>query len=305
MVNLNVRRRLYIVFICSLVLGAFYRFPAYSDSFVAPRTNSTWSIACIVRDESPYLEEWISHHDKLGVTRIYLYDNNQKAQEISKTRDIASKFKGTVIYIPWTHLNNVVEMPWLHFKISRSSFLAPFAARYGYNAQQFAYRDARTRARSDWLQLLDADEFLISSVPMSLYYGSHACGVRIPRYDFGSSGRVKPPKTNVRASYYNRECAPSNYKEAGKVACLTDVANSHRWVYSHACGCSPTVGLGDTVIFHYKTKSLQEYLNRKRHDFTKITDMGSEEIMNMYKNIQSRTGCTKDTRAMQSQLLLL
>lgn len=304
MMNSNVPRCLYVVLAFTLLIGTLYRLPAYDASLVARKTNSTWSIACIVRDESAYLEEWISHHHKLGVARIYLYDNNQDAQEIAKTKAIASKFNDTVVHIPWTHLNNVVELPLLHIKISRSSFLAPFAARYGYNAQQFAYRDAQERARSDWLQLLDADEFLISDMPMSLYYGVHACGIRIQRYDFGSSGRLNPPNTSVRESYQFRECSPSNYKEAGKVVCITDVANSHRWVYNHACRCAPAVELGSVVIFHYKTKSLAEYLKRKKHDFTKITDMGKAEIMNMYNKIQKRTNCTKDNRAMSLALLV-
>ncbi|MDR2769872.1 MAG: glycosyltransferase family 92 protein, partial [Rickettsiales bacterium] len=36
------------------------------------------SIICMVRDEAPYLREWIEYHRLAGVSRFYLFDNESK-----------------------------------------------------------------------------------------------------------------------------------------------------------------------------------------------------------------------------------
>lgn len=264
----------------------------------AGSTSEPWAISCCVRDESPYLHEWLSHHVTLGASRIYLYDNNINASESNATRAIATRFPEVVTHIPWHMYDDVYELPWLPVRVSGSSVLGPFAAKYGLTRLQFAHADAIPRARAEgiiWLQKIDADEFLMpQSSTVAQYYASQRCGVRVPRYDFGSSGHDKKPRASVRQSYTMRECVPSNYKEVGRVSDIDGSPSSHRWSYSMRCRASDG-DTADMVIFHYITKSKQEYMKRK------VTDTrypkGNVDLERKYQLEQQHTNCTQDNRA--------
>lgn len=91
------------------------------------------SLAAIVRDEGPYLREWLSYHRLIGVERFYIYDN--------ESRDDTRK-----LLEPW---------------IERGLVIYRYVA--GNRMQMPAYSDAVYSARftTQWLALLDADEFLV------------------------------------------------------------------------------------------------------------------------------------------------
>lgn len=91
------------------------------------------SLCCIVKDETPYLEEWITYHRKIGVDHFFLYDNESKIPVIDTLKSLGLDSYATVI------------------KIS------------GRAKQVKAYNDCLIRQRkvSQWIGFIDMDEFIV------------------------------------------------------------------------------------------------------------------------------------------------
>ena len=98
------------------------------------KTNPVYlSIACISKNEGPYLREWIEYHKIVGVERFYFYDNESE----DNTRAILEPYinDGTVVY---------------HY-IEGSCMQLP------------VYHDAVLRYANQtyWLAIIDLDEFIV------------------------------------------------------------------------------------------------------------------------------------------------
>jgi hypothetical protein len=127
-----------------------------------------------VRDEAPYVEEWIAFHETVGVEHFYVYDNGST----DETVELLDRPNVTVIDWP------------------------------GDLRQLEAYGDALSRfAQSRWLAFLDIDEFLFSVdyVPLPTvlrdYHDQPALGVCWAT--FGTSG-VRHRPMRVLGSYHRR-----------------------------------------------------------------------------------------------------
>ena len=90
------------------------------------------SVACTVKNEGPYLKEWIEYHKIIGIDRFYIYDNDST----DDTKNVLEPYikDGSVIY-----------------KFTRGRVMIP------------SYQDAilKAQTRSRWLALIDLDEFLV------------------------------------------------------------------------------------------------------------------------------------------------
>lgn len=128
----------------------------------------TLGIAAIVKNEAPYIDEWLTYHWAAGVTKFYIYDNGST----DGTRDILQSYedKGLVELID-----------------------CPLVA-----GQLQAYNDAirRSRFACKYLALIDVDEFLVAasgkSLPMEMEKlmekNSDAAGIGARWRCFGSAG---------------------------------------------------------------------------------------------------------------------
>ena len=91
------------------------------------------SIACIAKNEGPYIKEWIEYHKIVGVERFYFYDNESE----DNTKDILEPYinDGTVVY---HYVEGVVK-------------------------QLPVYHDAvlRYANQSYWIALIDLDEYIV------------------------------------------------------------------------------------------------------------------------------------------------
>ena len=94
------------------------------------------AIGAIVKNEAPYLLEWIAFHRVLGVTGFFVADNG--STDGSGALLAALDAAGIVRHLP-------------------------FPDRHGVRPQQPAYRAilARYAAAADWIAFIDADEFLL------------------------------------------------------------------------------------------------------------------------------------------------
>lgn len=95
---------------------------------------TTVTLATCLRNEGPYLLEWIAWHKLCGFQTIVLYDNG-------------SDDGGRAILEPLAAAGEIV--------------LRRQPDRPGKGPQFFAYADAARRCRSDWIVFLDLDEFLV------------------------------------------------------------------------------------------------------------------------------------------------
>ena len=127
------------------------------------------SIACISKNEGPYLKEWIEYHKLVGVERFYFYDNESD----DNTREILDPYiiDGTVVY---------------HYVPGRQ--------------RQFAvYNDAVLRYADEtfWLAIIDLDEFIVPKEKDSVadflkdYEKYHGVGINWVLFD-SNGHQVKP-----------------------------------------------------------------------------------------------------------------
>jgi len=135
------------------------------------------SIVTILKNEAPYIKEWIEYHKLVGVERFYLYDNESE----DNLKDILQSYidDGIVIY---------KYFPGIYIQYS-------------------AYNDAikRYKYKTKWLALIDADEFIIPISKATLneclkdFEVYPALGVNWVMYD--SNGHIKKPDGLVIENY--------------------------------------------------------------------------------------------------------
>ncbi len=149
-------------------------------------------VVVIVRDEAPYLEEWLAYHHALGVEHVFVYDNG--------SRD---------------GLHEVIE-PWVnHGLVTLVHWPLP-------GGQLDAYSHAlRFFGPSvEWLAFFDVDEFVVplvdDDIPALLARWPDAADVRMPRVDFGFSGHREAP-TGLTIEAYT-EVADVFGRDPGKPA---------------------------------------------------------------------------------------
>lgn len=136
-----------------------------------PTTTLKWTLALcgIVKDEAPYLLEWIAHHRLVGFEHFVLFDNASS----DGTTEILSRLAkaGIVDHVPWPDIPGVGAQ--------RPAYIAGLA---------------RLDGRARWVAFLDSDEFLTplrdESVPDILADFQDAAGLMVPWRLFGSNGHI-------------------------------------------------------------------------------------------------------------------
>lgn len=214
------------------------------------------AICAILKDELPFIDEWVNYHIKLGYDHIYLYDN-----------DIISLCKS---YIRLENRDRVTVNP-----IPNIDAI--------YNQGRIYEKCLRDYGNSyDWITFIDIDEFIVSSdikgmfnsIPRrydvvvfgSVFYSDCgnviSSGSVVERFKEPSRIKVYDTKSAVRCKskgifsgnahrFYNRferECY-----------CTTDGSRFKYWGSSSVT--APFVA--NTYIKHYCTKSLSEFTEYK------------------------------------------
>lgn len=140
------------------------------------KTIDYYSVVVIVKNEARYMKEYILFYRATGADRIYVYDN----ESTDNLLDVLEPFinSGFVIYRYWP----------------------------GEVSQTAAYRDAirRTKNRTKWLAIVDADEFLFSpkgNMKEQLKAYEDFPGVGANWVVFGSNGHDKRPAGLVIDNY--------------------------------------------------------------------------------------------------------
>lgn len=234
------------------------RFQPVPPPAVAPPL--TLAICAIVKNEHPYLLEWIAHHRLVGVEHFVLFDNGSTDGTSDLLRNLAQA--GIVDHVPWPDIPNLAAQ--------RPAYIAGLA---------------RLDGRCRWVAFIDVDEFLYSppgrSVPSILADHEEAAGLVVPWRLFGSGGAQTQEDDLVIRRFTRR--APANHRlnntvktivqarlvvrpdihtptisEGSLVDELGRVAGSRGHPSHHA-----VPEASQLVLNHYFTKSRAEWLHKR------------------------------------------
>ena len=223
----------------------------------------------IAKNEGPYFKEWIDWHQKLGVEKFYIYDN----ESTDCTKDVLAP------YIE----SGVVEYTYFP----------------GQKRQLDAYDDCfeRHRLETRWLGIIDLDEFIVPikdrTIPEFLHGLEEFSSVEINWLVFGSGGaRIKEPggvmerfrshslpehwlNTHVKSIVDPRRvCTMTGCHEAARISGVA--GDSHGMPLKR--GFRDRQPIQDVIrINHYAIKSYEEFLSKRargRARVTTIRDMG-------------------------------
>jgi len=217
------------------------------------------AVVAIVKNEAPYLQEWINYYLSLGATHFYIYDN----ESTDNIRDILAAYPEEVI----TYIN---------FPGSRR--------------QLDAYNDALTRfgKRCHYMAFLDADEFIyvqnqqLNFLDLLFNYFSqnHVGGLAINWQVFGSSHLENKPDGLMTDNYVYR--SQNDFEKNHHVKSIVNpkytagfIDNPHCPYYLTGYYAIDTNGEEITNTFtkevntdiirinHYFTKSKEEFMQKK------------------------------------------
>ncbi|HYD64981.1 glycosyltransferase family 2 protein [Azospirillum sp.] len=225
----------------------------------APAGIPTVALAAIVKDEGPYIAEWVAYHRVIGFDHFLLYDNGSTDGTAAFLRALARRGLATVVDWPGD----------------------------GANPQLAAYQHALDTAGGhfDWMAFLDADEFLVlhrdATVQPFLARYATAAAVAVNWKMFGSSGRTEREDGLVMERF--TRCAPTAHdvsrivKSIVRPRCVARagihvpvlaegsiVDEAHGLVPQEGGGVHDRAGHALAQVNHYFTKSYAEWTAKRR-----------------------------------------
>jgi len=166
--------------------------PTPDDVSVPDHTREVGlAVAAIIRDEGPYLNEWVAFHHMLGVERFVLYDNGSVDSPVDHLRR-------------WIEAGIVEFIPWPHFLKAT-------------NAQHMSYAHAckHLEGRAEWVAFLDLDEYLFppggGTLTDAMAKFGDESAVAVFLRCFGPGGNETRPEGLVTSNY--RQCLEDTHWE--------------------------------------------------------------------------------------------
>lgn len=236
------------------------------------------TFATIIKNEGPYLQEWLEFHRLVGVEHFYIYDNGSTDDTIK------------------------VLKPYIdHDIITYCSFP-------GSKRQLPAYLDAveKYRSQTRYMGFIDADEFVVplkqnnlpDSIDDILSHDSDAVGVAMHWRMVGSSHLMKTPQGLVMENYTFRAKDTFKVNRHIKTICqpeyVLDFDTPHAPNYSQ--GKYSVSDCGDKVIgpfhqphcyqslavYHYFTKSAEEFRFKMKRG--KADSLGKRTMYDFFRH---------------------
>jgi glycosyltransferase involved in cell wall biosynthesis len=214
-------------------------------------------ICAIVKNEGPYIHEWLTYHRAIGVERFTLYDNGSTDDTLAEV----ARFGYPVDVIPWP--GSAQQVP--------------------------AYRDmlANRRHYTEWCAFIDVDEFLLPTDDLSVkdvlrFYDDmpEVSTVFVHWLFFGSSGAKHATPDPVTQRFTRRALehfGPNRYgKSIVRMRYGAEVISPHL-IGRPDCILTACGGIVDTTqagkqeradhrylaLAHYFTKSEAEWTDRR------------------------------------------
>jgi len=226
------------------------------------------ALCACMKNEGPYILEWVAYHRMLGFREIFIYDNSSTDQTPTILSRLAAA--GFIRHIPWPDETLRVD--------PENPLEGPQAP---------AYNDCLKRVESDWIAYIDADEFINLKQDETIdafidRFGSDVGMVSLNWRIFGSSGRHEAGEGLVMERFRRASVegfsANANVKSISRVA---DVLRAHVHICSIRRGRAvndvgttiPVFEHGGKVastshsvaqVNHYVLKSREEFEEKKR-----------------------------------------
>ena len=263
------------------------------------------AVVTIMKNEAPYLKEWVDYHLLAGVNHFYLYDN----QEDDEQKKILEPYisAGLVTHIPY-----------------------PGKAR-----QYEAYNDAVQNYRffCRYMTFIDADEFVLPKDNRSIVEvvdeiftaNPDAAGLGVNIFTFGSNFQDKAAFSRGVLERFTRRASVdytpdmrNGEKNAGGTSHISSITNPRRIdffcnphfaYYFEGCNAINEVGkrvelfynypptVKKIVMHHYSAKSREEYMN-------KVKRGTADSLENVYKyEEETYTHDTPDNEVFDDSIL--
>ncbi|MGD1699540.1 glycosyltransferase family 92 protein [Dapis sp. BLCC M229] len=219
------------------------------------REKATLSVCAIMKNEGPYLVEWLEFHKLVGVERFYLYNNNSN----DNTLDIVR---------PYRENNEVVMENW--------------PVQNGQQMKAYNHFFKKYKNESKWIAFIDLDEFLFptekNDLREILEEFSDVPAVGINWLIFGTSGHQEKPEGLQIENFTKR--AKEDFKANLNFKCIVQseftikCTTPHHFVYVNDGAAvsenheklSENISSKHSVkkvrINHYFTRSMEEALNK-------------------------------------------
>ncbi len=257
------------------------------------------STVSVFKNENEYLKEWIEYHILLGVDHFYMYDQDGgiEAMKILKPYEEA----GIVTRHSWTHFDGTKHDKRTQFWERDKSHIA-----YAHAAKNY-------RSKTQWLQKLDIDEFLLAKKDIDIKDWLRSLdtkrvkGYRVYRFNFGNNGHLVKPDGLIIENYLRREKKYSNYKDAANGDFLSSnryIYNSHRWGYKSFKGGGILTDFEEIPIQinHYYSKSYEEYRTRQNVMRSRDTSLDAFNDLNESHNDVRDTRILKYLEPLKSKI---
>lgn len=226
------------------------------------------SVCSVVKNEAPYIKEWLDYHILVGVKRFYIYGN----ASTDSLKDVLKPYikQGVVVY---KHYSKEIEQV------------------QAYNECIENYKD-----KTEWLAVIDTDEFIIpmknATIPEFLNEYKKYPGIGINCINYDSDGHKSKPQGGVLENYtrvhYDDQCFDNHRIKCivnpRKVSAYTDLCYAQYlddknavdenfkeikgWTYKDTKdkAFSDTVSVNKIRINHYFCKSEEEYRAKLKRD---------------------------------------
>lgn len=212
------------------------------------------TLCAIVKDELPYLLEWIAYHRLIGFNRIVIYSNDCSDGSDALLNTLAQK--GVIEHRPW-----------------------PSAS--GQSPQLTAYKDAVSNCSTKWIMFLDVDEFLSLVLDKSIdsflaRFSPSVAGIAVNWRVFGSGGELfqrnqlvieRFTLASIRDHHLNRHC------KTIAVACKIEEPHIHRSFlrsgdYVDSSGTNIEIArMGFTSVVLHSICQVNHYILKSRAEF--------------------------------------
>lgn len=225
------------------------------------------SIVCIVKNESPYISEWIRYHQSIGVDHFYIYDNDSDDDLIDELK----KFKDVITY---TRVKGKLR-------------------------QLDAYNNALNRFsnQTKYLAVIDADEFIYCPednhkiLPFLNYRfkDSNVGGLAVNWVIYGSSKLESKPEGLVTDNFVYH-----SYKDFEKNKFIKTICNPRKvfdFTLSHAANYLPGyfavdengdyVPWANTKEVNISHIRLNHYYSKSKEEFQEKRSRGSGEVVGL------------------------
>jgi hypothetical protein len=271
------------------------------------------SIAAIIKNEAPYLKEWIEYHKLIGVEKFYLYDNYSD----DNTFDVLKPYieSSEVCYLKWPpagtdaedgaeldiiKLEKKMKPVWISpsTKIHRSEFVQV-------NAYNHAIRACRNKTK--YLAIIDADEFIVPVQKENLVEVINEITAAHPKNSiaamhvlwevYGFGGNRHKPDGLVIEHYTRRTDKPATVgkmifdrKNIGKTIVNPRVVIKYH-IHEGICfWFKKRLKIGEDVlrINHYWTKSYDEFCAKmkRNHDWASDSYRPIEYDPNLLSDVE-------------------